>query len=525
MENKFIIIGLDGASYGLLGKWIDNGKLPNLKKIKDLGFTSSLKSTIPFYSAPAWTSLVTGVNPGRHCVFDFFYLENKDIRTISSVRRRVPAFWEILDKCNKRSVIINVPCTYPPDKFNGKMVTGMMTPSKKSEFTHPQSLKEKIKNYKLDSWWQALPFLVGNNNPKKILKITKEIINERFNTLIELTTDGEWDIAFLVVRILDHLQHYLWDNKEVLYEAYKYVDDCLGKLMQKYPDVNYIILSDHGFRSAEKCFYINNFLHNRGYIKFKKNLQIKSMILKEVFNSIANVCVRFVSLFIDVNKISRNTVFKNIMNACTFTTATIFKTSRAFSTSSSSCGVFLDDKTIRDEIIRSLEELKDPDTGRKVIKEVYKREEVYRGEHIGEAPDIIYIVNDEYTMTDRLVAVGAGIKDVFNSEYKLREIYTCREFGHTGEHADTGIFLSCGPVIKNADMEENSICDIFSTIIYGLNIGRLETSDGKIIDMFNKTLNDQLLVLSSMVNNKKCEIGKKEENILKDRLRELGYLG
>jgi predicted AlkP superfamily phosphohydrolase/phosphomutase len=68
---RLLVIGLDGATFDLVAPWAAAGELPVLARLMASGAWGPLRSTVPAATFPAWTSLVTGVNPGRHGVLDF----------------------------------------------------------------------------------------------------------------------------------------------------------------------------------------------------------------------------------------------------------------------------------------------------------------------------------------------------------------------------------------------------------------------------------------------------------------------
>ncbi len=151
---KFVILGLDGLDHGLVEKYMAEGKLPNMAKLREIGCFKPLASTIPSISPVAWSSFQTGVNPGKHNIFDFLTrdersympkLSSVDIRgprrmislgkyqlplgkaDIRLLRKATP-FWTILGKCGMFSNVIRVPITFPPEKFNGVSLSGMCVP-------------------------------------------------------------------------------------------------------------------------------------------------------------------------------------------------------------------------------------------------------------------------------------------------------------------------------------------------------------------------------------------------------------
>ncbi len=151
---KVIFLGLDGLDPSLTEKWMAEGKLPHLSRLREQGTYRRLRTTFPALSPVAWSTFATGVNPGRHNIFDFL---NRDLRTyapeLSSATVRPPArffkigrwsiplsrasvelrrksepFWKILSRHSISSTILRVPITFPPESFNGRLLSAMSTP-------------------------------------------------------------------------------------------------------------------------------------------------------------------------------------------------------------------------------------------------------------------------------------------------------------------------------------------------------------------------------------------------------------
>ena len=148
-ETKVVVIGLDGGTLDLMIPWIEEGKLPAFSKIKQKGSYGKLRSTTPYYSAPAWVSMVTGVQPGKHGIYDFFRTDTPKKRIVNSQYRKAPALWKMLTENGKQSIIVNVPGTFPPEKIDGVMITGLLTPSLDSTYTYPSSIKKDLVPEKL----------------------------------------------------------------------------------------------------------------------------------------------------------------------------------------------------------------------------------------------------------------------------------------------------------------------------------------------------------------------------------------
>lgn len=151
---KFVILGLDGMDPKLAEEFLAEGKLPNLAKLREKGCFKPLATTIPSMSPVAWSSFQTGVNPGKHNIFDFLtrdkqsYLPKLSSVDIRGPRRKINVgkyqfplgkadvrllrkgkpFWKTLGEHGIFSNIIRVPITFPPEKFYGVQLSGMCVP-------------------------------------------------------------------------------------------------------------------------------------------------------------------------------------------------------------------------------------------------------------------------------------------------------------------------------------------------------------------------------------------------------------
>lgn len=141
--NRVIILGLDGMDPRRLDRLMKEGRLPNFAKLAEAGCYSRIESTIPPISPCAWSSFMTGSNPGKHNIFDFLNrdlqnylpeLSSSSIRTdskgrasIKLLRKSIP-FWHILGEYGVFSTVLRVPITFPPEKFRGLSLAGMCVP-------------------------------------------------------------------------------------------------------------------------------------------------------------------------------------------------------------------------------------------------------------------------------------------------------------------------------------------------------------------------------------------------------------
>ncbi len=272
--SKVILIGIDGATWNIIDPLVRKGYLPNLKRLKSLGLYGNLKSTYPPSSPPAWNSLFSGVNPGRHKIYDFIKRKKNSyfFEPMFSSDRKAPLIWDYLTKLDKKTIAISIPFTYPPYRIKGILTTGLGTPSKESDFTYPTEFKEYIiRNYpKFDVDFEESIFGTSEKR-KEILKKIYEVTEHEFLLAKDLFKNQEWDFFTAVFRSTDVIQHYFLNNQRVIIKFYSQLDEYIGWFIDNLDESTYLFLcSDHGFKRVHTRFHINNWLHKNDFLSLNK---------------------------------------------------------------------------------------------------------------------------------------------------------------------------------------------------------------------------------------------------------------
>ncbi|MEE8402896.1 MAG: alkaline phosphatase family protein, partial [Candidatus Hydrothermarchaeaceae archaeon] len=279
---KTLVIGLDGGTFDIIKPLIKEGKLPNISRIMDNGAHGILKSTTPPVTPVAWASFMTGVNPGKHGIFDFIEqkADSYDL-TWSKMSTRYKTLWSLISDAGKKAIVVNVPMTYPPEKINGIMISGMGTPGADSDFVHPQKLRETLNErfgaYKIDI--DARP-----DDPGTYYKDVLELTVQHGEISKYLISNYEWDFFMVVFIGTDRMQHNMWrhmdeshpeydpDDAEKygghIFELYQEVDGIIGDLIGRIDeDACVFIVSDHGFGPLYKRVHINKWLGQQGLFR------------------------------------------------------------------------------------------------------------------------------------------------------------------------------------------------------------------------------------------------------------------
>ncbi|MBT3249266.1 MAG: hypothetical protein HN846_00395 [Candidatus Pacebacteria bacterium] len=286
---KVVFLGVDGATLDVVKPLIKNGDLPNFKRLLKSKYLKKLRSTYPPSSPPAWNSIFTGVNPGKHGIYDFVKRKHNSyfIEPVFSEDRKAPFIWEIPSMKKKKTIALSIPFAYPPRKLNGIMTTGLGSPSKESDFTYPADFKKYItENYPdFDIDFEEHFFDFHNESEKALDKIY-EVTTAQFELAKDLFTNRKWDFLTIVFRSTDVIQHYFFNNKKIIKRYYQQMDNVVGWFMDHVDRDTYLITaSDHGFREVRTKFLINNWLKSQGYL----NLQAPNE--KESFTKIIDAGV------------------------------------------------------------------------------------------------------------------------------------------------------------------------------------------------------------------------------------------
>ena len=490
---KVIVIGLDGATWDLLLPWIKKDKLPIFKRLMKNGVWGKLKSTIPPVTGPAWVSFATGVNPGKHNVYDFVKFKDTthETRLVTLDDIQCLTFYEILSMNDKRSILINLPGTYPPKEINGIIIPDFLSIR---PITYPRNINKKyLKNYRF--------FYDKSKTNFELTKDILDVIKERFEVSKKIFEKETWDLFFVLFSETDWISHHFWHELinetslgKAAFEIFYYIDDILEWFMEKMDNnMNLIIISDHGFRGYDRLFFINKWLEEKKYLKRRvmreKENKVKDFAQLAFKDESENLNFLFNIIY---NKLLKNPQLPSLKNSVFFNNLINFffigifkglreidfKRTLAFSPTSESSSVVLNSKdrfedglldrkqtdSLKKQIMIDLKELIDPKNDSPVFKSVFSKEEIYWGKNREFAPDIIVIPNNIYNISAHL-----GSKDIFRDN-------------KSSHHALEGIFIGYGNDISgHGKIKSISMYDLAPTILYMLSLPVSKEMDGKVV--------------------------------------------
>ncbi len=551
--HRAILLGLDGGTFTLLHRWIQDGFLPNLAKIMEQGTWGELASTIPATTPPAWSTCVTGKNPGKHGIYDFreSFLRDPQRPLINSRSLRSKKLWHILANHNKKVGLVSVPITYPPESVNGFVISGLLTPDSESSYTYPSELKHQLLEAIGD-------FVVNIDIPKydtdameDCLAFFQEILysfQKRKDAFFHLMTQRQWDFFMIVFIFADRIQHLFWkylDPQTQLYatkkgsllrektvHCFQAFDQMLGQLLERLDrETQLFIMSDHGFGSTRAWINVNTYLARLGLLRLKPGQAINKALFCQAMNLGESPWLKKL-LPEKIQRGLRNRIragrssFKSDVEK-----AIDWSRTRAFFASIPSQGIFINVKRngfglvdpgleyqqLRDFIKTKLLELRDPWTGGQVIDEVKYREEIYTGPQAQFAPDLVFVARS-YAYLGR---------QLFGDHKIIRSA----EHLPVGFHRSNGIFIARGSMIPSGKQIRGAhIADIAPTILYTMGLPVPDDMDGRVLE---DALRDDIRA-SRPVQYVQAELDRESEQEeiysaeesekIRERLRSLGYI-
>ena len=547
MTKKCIVIGLDGATFDIINPMIQEGELPTFKKIMRDGCYGRLKSTPTPVSASAWSSFITGLNPGGHRIFGFFKPLKEDYRVTvtDSTDRKGMEIWDALKKSGKTCGAVNIPLTYPAKDINGFMISGFPAPKINEKSVKPNALLETLQKNIGDLSIQPQVFWSKGNEEKYLEDCYKRWdIEEKMYHLLK---KEKCDVFIFVFKVTDDILHGLWkciDSthpyhdakagklKDKVLDIYRRADNVLSDVIGRMDsDTILIVMSDHGFGPVHSTVYLNNWLMKMGYIKLKNDFvtRLKLFLHKSGFNA-ANLFIMARKLglmkllikmaFSPVKKtrkmsgkllLSFNDVDWSKTKAyCRGGYGEIYVNMKGREPS----GIVEEGEyeELVKELISKLRDLRDPRNNNQMFGEPVAGRDVFQGEYKNEAPDIVFTDQLEY------------ITPVF-PEFASNKLVTESLLYSSGNHRPYGIFMAYGRDIAHGEIKNANIIDITPTILYYTGSKIPKEMHGMILkEIFSEEILKKEEVFEEIGEKKKeSVVTKEEEEEIIKRLRSLGY--
>ncbi|MFQ6053739.1 MAG: alkaline phosphatase family protein, partial [Candidatus Bathyarchaeia archaeon] len=448
--------------------------------------------------------------------------------------------WQILNAYNVRTGVMNLPGTYPPDEVDGFMVTGMMTPSKRHPFSYPATLAADldttVSDYEIDvPQWQYF-------DEGRFIEDVHKVTEKRGRAAEYLIETIPCDFYMIVFTSSDRLQHVLWSRREVVEEYWEELDRAIGRILSLFDEeTTVIVVSDHGFGPLARTFYVNEWLRSRGFLRVKRKARDRLIIrLGRVVRGLYRFLgergmLQSVTEFLnDVFGFDRIKKYAYMYLSNERLEGRVdWASTQAFSCIHSphfgniylnvegemrdGCVPREEREAVRHAIINELKGLAEPGEGGSLKLELYAAEEAYSGPHVGEAPDIVFLIDDGRCEVDAKVGEG--------SLFEAGAPFT----GWTGTHTKDGVFIAKGPSIRRGFRVEGArIMDVAPTILRLFGVPRPSDLDGRVLE---EIFTDDIEIEERAASKPPAEgraagddLDEEDRALIEARLRRLGYI-
>lgn len=561
LSPKVLVIGLDGATFDLMLPWVEEGYLPHLADLLRTGAHSRLESTTPPITPCAWSSFMTGKNPGKHGLFDFVepIPESRNFRFTNASSRKAESLWKLLSRHGRRVGVVNVPMTYPPESVHGYLLSGLDTPHEKSRYSYPERLREELADhgisYRVDL--RHLGDMCTDRRRYRRLVDMREMESIRTDAVCYLQKKYPADFRMVVYIAIDQVQHHFWqymDPSHDKYDAqgarkfstairdmYGHIDKLIGRLMERVDDNTVVIvMSDHGFGPTRNTrLRINQVLARQKLLSFsteslsrRKGRFLAGLLDRALRTTLSpTVKGRLAALFPRLRLWLEGADEAPIDWSQTLAfTNEAYRASPAIWLNRMVNGRLIgtDEQHTLQQVEQALLKLIDPETGEPVVGKVYRTRDLYQGPYVDHAPDLLPSWWEDGFLLEQSQPEAAPKTDVEHSETPVRGGV---EFA--GSHRLDGVLiLQGGPTRQGHKFADAQIIDIAPTVLYLMGLPIPSDMDGCVL---TEAIDPQYLadhpidrqeVLADVAGNNGQDnsMSKEEEQLLARRLRALGYI-
>jgi predicted AlkP superfamily phosphohydrolase/phosphomutase len=471
-----IIFGLDGASLSNIKESMDRVDLPNFRRLFESGTKSDLLSIYPYVTGPAWTSIFSGVNPGKHGIFDQYVISSGKFIAPNMRKTDVAFLWDYFSWAGKKALVMGVPFIYPAPKINGIFVNGAWAPALSC---YPEIVAKSVDlsgfdyaSYAVESSEKLFEMMLEKGvaywSERLISDITK-----RQEASLKLIDSQNWDLIVLVDAQPDELFHINYGDHAVTDKMFSALDKWLGELLKRMRENDTLfVVSDHGFSGIQGSLYINQWLKEKKYLFTKESLFSKILVhlglnwdLLSRPNMVSSMYTFVLRKFPRLASFAKSRVRKGLL----IDNLNPDPRTKVMSFSSNGPVAWLkvvgrntDEINITTEhVIRDLAELKESG----VLKNIFRTKDLYYGKYIENAIGPILIESREGLLTDTTKLHSGNLigKQVFTNK---------------GNHRREGLLLSYGKDLLLVS-DKPQIYDIVPTVLSMAKLPLPRYLDGK----------------------------------------------
>jgi predicted AlkP superfamily phosphohydrolase/phosphomutase len=517
-RGRLLVVGLDAATPGLVRRWAEEGHLPVMARLMAEGAWSPLRSVPNMFTPAAWTTFMCGTNPGRHGIFSFAERlpGSYQQRFVNGSTRDGVPFWRLLDREGFRVGVFNVPMTYPAEKINGFMLSGMDAPHPHAPgFAYPSNLVSRLQpalgrlEHKHSGAASKVGHAVLRGHTERALSIVLESLETRTRWAEYLLQEYLLDVCVIVFTETDTAQHYFWKyldprhphhlaesaarHGHSILRVYQKADEALGRLIGAFgEDATIMVLSDHGGGIAPTLgtsWLLKTFLSILGLYAEVGSRNghdgggSRRRIVRRLYEAVNPHLPGQLKVVLRSRAPRLFSAFKSHVRG-----ETDWSHTRAYVIGAYDGGIYINLKgrepqgivepgreyeELRSQIIEQLNTSVDPVTDTRIVERACRREDVYAGPYVDRAPDICVTLRDGFF---HALQVGSARADFpFTKPADPGDVIS-------GSHRPDGlVILKDRAIAPGAPLEAPTLADIAPTILYALDCPVPQGLDGRVL--------------------------------------------
>lgn len=552
-KGKVLIIGLDAGTLDLVVPWAEQGYLPNMARLIREGAYGDLWSTTPAVSPPAWMSMITGKNPGKHGIYDFVQRQPGSYH-LNYARPNLAAMGTMfghLSRAGRRVCVIGVPLTYPPEVLNGIMISGPWAAESEECVTPPELYPYlKSRGYEINNTVAYTP-----ETAEEFWDYLQRTTDVRASVALDILRREPWDLFMVVFRDTDTVASFYWHDMDpthpqhdparaqrfanVIRDHYRQLDQVIGQMLAHIDaNTHVMIVSDHGSGALTEEISINKWLMEQGLLKLKTHTSFRTGfrdVLRKLGVTRSGLIAR-----LGWSAVSR---IKRLLpgwaeQLIPWPYAQLIEKvdwSRTQAYSYGSVGqIYVNLKgrepqgivepgpayeTLLDQIVTGLRSLTLPRTGQPLQVEAFRGDALYHGPYAALGPDLNLVFNDMSCTTHVTV------------EAIRSELFSIPADNETGFHRRNGMVMLWGPHARQGFRNDASrIIDVAPTVLHLMGEAIPENIDGQVRaelldeDFVNEHPVERVAAAESEGGSSHSDWTPEDREKITRHLRDLGYL-
>ncbi|HJL02243.1 MAG TPA: alkaline phosphatase family protein [Polyangiaceae bacterium LLY-WYZ-15_(1-7)] len=562
MPARALVLGLDGADPDVVHD-LGPARLPTLHRLMREGAWARLESVQPPATLPNWTTFLTGVDPGRHGVFDFTTREGTRVRFTGGTVREAPTLFARLDRLGLACACVGFPATWPPEPLeHGIFVSGWDAPvafEADRSFVWPPKLHDAITarfgttrfddvdefDAESPGWHARLPGALVARVGRK-LELGRWLLEGR-----------DWDAFALYFGESDTAAHHLWAHHDPasprhpgpadpqsspeaadgLARVYEALDGAVAELWEAAgPGAELTLVSDHGSGGAsDVVLYLNRALEEAGLLAFREGSAARAAatrLAKDAALTLLPPAVRERLFRLGGARLPSWLESQARFGAIDFARTTAFSDELNYFP-----GVWLnvegreDQGTVpraeREVAARRVEAallaLRHPWTGAPVVDTVWRREELFEGPFVERAPDLLLRLHLDGGYSINLMPSGTAPPGTG----PWRKLAPSEHLGRKGRslpgsHRERGLFVAAGPRVAPVGEIDARIADAAATWLARLDVAVPAEAAGRVLWEALRDAGGEARALPEVEARRAHDAG--DEARVEARLRALGYV-